>query len=423
MDRRFFLRGLGAAGCSAAAFPWLNTVTLAGSPSGALGDHRMVVVILRGAMDGLDVVQPLFDPGFALARPTLGTGEGVFPLDGRFGLHARLGGLMPLWQAGELGFVHATSTPYRDKRSHFDGQDLLEAGLPHDIAASGLTPADLALVRREGWLNRMLQAVPGIEAQASIAVGREALPLLAGRAPSLSWMPDQSLPLTAQGQLLLEHLYHDDPLFRDAAAEAMMLTADSALDDMDDSAQDGMQAAIAPADPGAPIPPRLADIDRLVEFAAQRLRGESRIGAMSLGGWDSHRQQAGALNAPLARLERIILTLKAGLGPDVWGKTLFVAMTEFGRTVHENGTRGTDHGTGGAMVLAGGALRGGRVLGRWPGLAEADLYARRDLMPTSDVRAWAAWAMRGMFGFDRAVLEGSVFPGLDMGNDDPRLLL
>jgi uncharacterized protein (DUF1501 family) len=124
---------------------------------------------------------------------------------------------------------------------------------------------------------------------------------------------------------------------------------------------------------------------------------------------------------PLTRLAEMIDTLKQTVGGPVWGKTVVVAMTEFGRTARLNGTGGTDHGTGGSMILAGGALRGGRVAGRWPGLAEADLYARRDLMPTSDVRGHAAWLMRGLFGLPRGVLQDAVFPGLDMG-EDPGLL-
>jgi uncharacterized protein (DUF1501 family) len=160
----------------------------------------------------------------------------------------------------------------------------------------------------------------------------------------------------------------------------------------------------------------------LVDFAAGRLRGDTRIAAFSLGGWDTHRGQNSALQRPLSRLQRIILRLQNQSGPQVWGRTTLIAMTEFGRTARQNGSAGTDHGTGGVIVLAGGALRGGRVFGGWPGLSEAALYDRRDLMPTSDVRAWAAWAMRGLFGLDRAVLEGAVFPGVQMGSD-PGLIL
>ena len=117
-----------------------------------------------------------------------------------------------------------------------------------------------------------------------------------------------------------------------------------------------------------------------------------------------------------------MLRLREGVGPDVWGKTVVMAMTEFGRTVRENGSLGTDHGTGGAMLVAGGAVKGGRVRGRWPGLHEASLYDRRDLMPTSDVRDWAAQAMAGLYGLDRGLLERTVFPGLKM-ESAPGLIL
>ena len=123
----------------------------------------------------------------------------------------------------------------------------------------------------------------------------------------------------------------------------------------------------------------------------------------------------------LEKLADVILTLKTGLGRD-WGKTTVLAVTEFGRTARPNGSNGTDHGTGGAMLMAGGAIKGGQVFGRWPGLSEADLYDRRDLMPTADVRGYAAWAMRGAFGLGRSELEADIFPGLDMGSD-PGLML
>ncbi len=398
MDRRLFLRGLGVLGCSAAAHPLMTTVTLAGAGGGApLGDHRLVVIILRGAMDGLDAVQPLGDPLFATYRPTLGRGEGAQDLDGFFALTAGLGGLMPLWAKGELAFAHAASTPYRDKRSHFDGQDLLEAGTGMDVPV-GAT--------RDGWLNRMLQAVPGLRAETAYAVGREAMPLLNGAAAARNWTPELRLEISAQNRLLLDHIYHEDVLFRDTATEAMDLAADLADDPM------------APADPSGK---GLGNVDKLVDFAAGRMREETRIAAFSLSGWDTHRNQAAVIGKQYRQLERMILRLRDQLGP-VWGQTTVLAMTEFGRTVAENGSRGTDHGTGGVVVMAGGALRGGRVLGRWPGLAEADLYDRRDLLPTSDVRAWAAWTMRGLYGFDRALLENTVFPGLAMG-DDPRVIL
>lgn len=132
VTRRLFLRGGLAAACSAAAHPLLTTMTFA-QGAAQLGENRLIVVILRGAMDGLDAVQPVGDPLFARLRPKLGSGAGVLPLDGLFGMHPAMAGLLPLWSAGELAFVHATSTPYRDKRSHFDGQDILEAGTGLDV--------------------------------------------------------------------------------------------------------------------------------------------------------------------------------------------------------------------------------------------------------------------------------------------------
>ena len=393
--RRAFLKTAACTACSLAAHPLMTSVTFASAP----WENRLVVLILRGGMDGLDVVRPVGDPDFAALRS--GLGEDAVPLDGFFAMHAGLGDLAPLWDAGELGFIHAVSTPYRDKRSHFDGQDLLEAGTAMD---AGLP--------RDGWLNRMLQSVPGVEGETAYAIGRENLKLLQGAAPVANWAPETRLGLSPQAERLLAEIYHDDPLFRDASAEATVLARDIALDletegetEMSDMMRQG----------GGTTETALA------AFAADRLARDSRIAAFSINGWDTHRNQRGEITRGLGRLAEVIGTLRAGLGPH-WARTTVLAMTEFGRTARENGTGGTDHGTGGAMLMAGGAVRGGKVHGRWPGLGEADLYDRRDLMPTGDVRAYAAWAMRGAFGIDRRLLESAVFPGLDMG-EDPRVLL
>jgi uncharacterized protein (DUF1501 family) len=400
INRRIFLKGVGLIGCSAAAHPLTTTLTMASAP----GEARLVVIILRGAMDGLDVVQPRGEAAYARLRPTLSALPGALDLDGRFWLHPAMSGLYPLWQAGELGFVHAVSTPYRDKRSHFDGQDVLEAGTGLDVPEPQV---------RDGWLNRMLGALPGLTAETAYAIGREDLAVLAGAAPVRNWTPELSFELSAQNRLLLEHVYHDDPLFRDAGREAIELASAA------DVAEAMAGGEAAPAMGGAAG--QRADVARIVDFTAERLLGETRIAAFSQTGWDTHAGQGRAMTQSLDRLGETILRLRERLGP-VWGKTTVLAVTEFGRTVAENGSRGTDHGTGGLMVMAGGAVRGGRVYGRWPGLAEADLYERRDLMPTGDVRAYAAWAMRGLFGLDRGLLEGTVFPGLQM-EEDPGILL
>ncbi len=403
LSRRAFLARSAVLGCTAAASPLWTPVSFAAAP----WDTRLVVIILRGGMDGLDVVRPYGAPDYAALRPGLagGPGQGAADLDGFFALHPVLEPLMPLWARGELGFVHAVSTPYRDKRSHFDGQDLLEAGT-----------ADLGGARG-GWLNRMLQLVPGVEAQTAFALGHGEMKVLSGAAPVADWAPDADLVMSPQAMRLIEMVMQDDPLFHPALAEAFMLSGD-AMAGMSEMPEAGDGAAMMMQ------PPRPAGGKGLVpiaEFAAERLRGDSRLVSFSINGWDSHRNQSRSLRPALTSLAETITTLQGGVGPDIWGKTAVVAMTEFGRTVRENGTDGTDHGTGGVMVLAGGAVRGGQVHGRWPGLDEAALYDRRDLMPTGDVRAAAAWILRGVAGLDRAGLEGTVFPGLDMG-EDPRLL-
>jgi uncharacterized protein (DUF1501 family) len=410
MDRRFFLKGAALTGCSIAAHPLTTTLTLAEVPS----DQRLVVIILRGAMDGLDVLRPVGAPGFADLRPTLLQGEGP-GLDGFYALHPALAGLLPLWDAGEVAFAQAVATPYRDKRSHFDGQDLLEAGTGMDV---------LAGMSRDGWLNRMLQVMPRVGSETAYAFGRDSLQVLAGAAPTRQWSPGLTLAITAQNRRLLEQVYHDDPLFRDAALEAIDLAEVTETFLAEEEAR--MVEEAMEMDGGGPMaappkPPVFDTTDALVDFAASRLAGETRIAAFSQIGWDTHAGQPAAILPPLQRLEASILRLRSRLGP-VWRQTTLLAMTEFGRTVRENGTRGTDHGTGGMMLMAGGAIRGGRVYGTWPGIGDGDLYAGRDLMPTSDVRAYAAWAMRGLFGLDRGLLERTVFPGLDMGTD-PGLIL
>lgn len=400
LSRRAFLARSALIGCSAAASPLLTPMSFAAAP----WDRRLVVIILRGAMDGLDVVRPYGAAEYAALRGQLGGGpdQGAADLDGFFALHPALAPLMPLWSAGELGFVHAVSTPYRDKRSHFDGQDLLEAGTD---SLSGV---------RDGWLNRMLSKVPGIEARTAFAIGHGEMKVLSGPVPVSDWSPEADLVLTPQAVRLAEMMMEDDPAFHAALSEALMLSSGGETGAMAETeAGSGMMALPAPMRGKAHL--------KVAEFAAEQLRGDTRIASFSINGWDTHNRQDKAIQPALQRLADTVLGLQAGLGAEIWGKTAIVAMTEFGRTARVNGTGGTDHGTGGVMLLAGGAIRGGRVYGDWPGLAEADLYARRDLMPTNDVRAPAAWIMRGLAGLDRSLLEQAVFPGLDMGRD-PGLL-
>ena len=378
LSRRAFL----GTACSAAASPLVTPVVFAAAP----GDNRLVVIVLRGGMDGVGVVQPYGDRAYRGLRPNLAgrPGNGVTDLDGFFGLADPFAELMPMWRAGELGFVHAVSTPYRNKRSHFDGQDMLENG--------GGDPSGRASGVRDGWLNRAIGRIPGAHADFGIAVGREHMLLLDGAAPTGAWSPTNELTLADDERQLLSLLYADDPLFKAALEKAEMFAEDGAADARSETGK------------------------TLARFAAERLNGPARIAAFSLGGWDTHRGQKNALTRAGGQLSAALTMLKAQLGRN-WDRTAVIAITEFGRTARENGTLGTDHGTGGAMVLAGGAVRGGRVFGQWPGLGESDLYQNRDLMPTDDLRRWAAWPLAAMFGLSARDLEREVFPGLDLGRD------
>ncbi|MEM6729234.1 MAG: DUF1501 domain-containing protein [Pseudomonadota bacterium] len=404
MDRRTFLRSA-LLGCSAAASPLLTPVTLASAP----WDGRLIVIILRGAMDGLDAFRPLGDPNYRpLRERLLNEGAEDYAIGDFFALNPSLARLGPLWEAGELAIAPAVSTPYRDRRSHFDGQTLLEAGNGGDPDAAA----------RDGWLNRLLQIAPGVETRTAFAVGRGRQHILAGPGLHAEWAPRTALKVSPQGQQLLELIYHDDPLFRDAALLAMdIIEGIDEAPGMAAGSESDMAAMAELAEDT--VVGRLAE--ELTAFVVEQLRLDTRIASFSLTGWDTHARQDKLLRRKFRQLSETILLLKAGLGP-VWEKTAVLVMTEFGRTVRVNGTDGTDHGTAGTMLMAGGAIRGGRAYGAWPGLAEEDLYKRRDLMPTRDIRAYAGWAMRAMFGTSVGDMERVIFPGLDMG-EDPGIIL
>jgi uncharacterized protein (DUF1501 family) len=382
LSRRAFLIG-----CSVAASPLMTPVTFAAAP----GENRLVVIILRGAMDGLDVVRPTGDAAYAALRPTLAAAAGP-ALNDFFTLNPAAAGLIPLWQAKELAFAHAVATPYRGGRSHFIGQDALENGTGG--VDGGSTPS------HDGWLNRALFLMPGAGPDTAVSVGQQRLLILDGAHETDHWFPVTESPLSAQGQDLLSAVNAADPLFAQPFTEAQHLAR----------AMNGEEA-----------PKGKLAYGQLGGYVAERLLGASRIASFSFGGWDTHHQQARTMAGQLTALSDALLAMKKGLGR-VWGTTLVVAMTEFGRTARENGTAGTDHGTGGLAVLAGGALNGGRIFGQWPGLADGQLLSQRDLMPTGDVRAYPAWALRAMFGVEAAGLQSTVFPNLDLGTD-PGLLL
>ena len=336
---------------------------------------RFVFVIQRGAADGLGTLAPVGDPAFAPARGVLAddfaTGA---TLDGMFALHPALTNIAGLYRSGEGLFAHAVASPYRD-RSHFDGQNVLESG------------GAAAYAQKDGWLNRLLAALPHEQAR-GIAVAATVPMALRGRIEVASYapsaLPDASDDLLAR----VTSLYASDPQLHglwEQAIATRALTGDLAADNGRNAAATGALAArlIAPAD-GA------------------------RIAMVETGGWDTHAQQRGRLAGQLRGLDAMIGALKTGLGP-VWADTMVLVATEFGRTVTVNGTGGTDHGTASAAMLFGGGVKGGRVLADWPGLATASLYEGRDLRPTTSLDGFIAGATAGHFGIDPARMTAALF--------------
>lgn len=378
LNRRAFL-------CGAAAFSGLaaagSRLALADAPT----DKRLVVVILRGAMDGLSAVPPVGDPAYAGLRGDLAINQPI-ALDGLFGLHPALAPIADWYGAGDLLPVHAVSTPYRS-RSHFDGQDLLENGTAQPRGASS------------GWLNRTLAAMAVDARPGAVAIGQVVPLVLRGDLTVNTWSP--SVLPSAEADLLqrIGATYAADPLFMRSFDDAM---ATSALIGADGDGAMGNGGGAR------------AQMREAVRMAATMLAGADgpRIAVLESTGWDTHANQGaeqGRFANTLGGLAEALALFRQTIGP-AWQQTALVVMTEFGRTAVPNGTRGTDHGTGAAALLAGGAIAGGRVLADWPGLASGQLHEGRDLRPTLDLRAVLKGVLRDHLGLDGEGLAGDVFP-------------
>jgi uncharacterized protein (DUF1501 family) len=394
--RRSLLAGLGSGLVLAAA--GASASFAASGPAGAGGSAgRFVLVILRGALDGLAAVPPLDDPAYrrlrgALALPEPGAAGGALPLTGGFGLHPSLPGLSRHWQADSLVIQHATATPYRD-RSHFDGQDMLESGTG-------------ALFSRTGWLGRALAQMPG---RTGLGISRTVPLVLRGAPGSGSWAPGVADSADEGTLARLMDLYQGDALLGPALARAVATerVADEAAMMSADGDPDAMMARTARRGqaPGAAWA-------GLASAAAGLMAAPDGPAAavLSFDGWDTHANQGaeqGLLAGRLGALDRALGALETGLGP-LWGSTAVVVATEFGRTVRVNGTGGTDHGTGGVGFALGGAFAGrGGLMGDWPGLAR--LHEDRDLIPANDLRDLFALGLNRAFGFDPGELRRTVF--------------
>src|SRR5687768_4826883 len=407
LSRRAFLESSLFAGASTLM---ASRLAFASAPT----DARFVFVLLRGALDGLSAVPPVGDPDYAGLRGQIAlakSGEGAaLPLEGPFALHPALGFLHQSYVAKELAVLHAVASPYRE-RSHFDAQNVLESG---DQRPHGST---------SGWMNRALTALPaGKSREAGVALGANVPLAMRGPAEVASWSPTRIAALDETTLARITDLYARDPVLSRRLADALQSDA---------IAQEAQAAALeeARAEAGADVPvmnlPAPTDAREKRNYnaryaetaraAAGFLKRDDcpRVAMFDTSGWDTHANEGGAtgqLALRLRGLDAALAALKESLGP-VWRRTVVLVATEFGRTAAINGTRGTDHGTGAAAFLLGGAVNGGRVIADWPGLSRANLLENRDLRPTRDLRSVMKAILHEHLGVSIAALDAKVFPG------------
>ena len=399
--RRAILRASLAAGIAASGGLLASRVSLAAPGA---GEQRFVFVLLRGALDGLAAVPPVGDPDYARLRGELdlSAASALSKLEGPFALHPSLKFLAEQWQSRQLAVIHAVSSPYRE-RSHFDAQDVLESGFARPHAA------------QSGWLNRALAGMPaprGAGRNAGVALGANIPLVMRGPTEVASWSPGRMPDLEGDTLQRIADLYAADPLLSRRLADA--LAADEIAGAAGGMMGNGSIAADGTGKGAAAARNAGAQVEKTARATAEFLSRPDgpRVAVFETTGWDTHANQgaeAGVLALRLAALDAGLRSLRDALG-SAWDRTAVLVATEFGRTVAVNGTRGTDHGTGAAAFLLGGAVRGGRVIGHWPGLSAAALYQGRDLQPTTDIRSVMKSVLRDHMQVPQRLLEESVFP-------------
>jgi uncharacterized protein (DUF1501 family) len=369
-------------------------------------DPRFLTIVLRGALDGLATVAPVGDPDWVSLRGdhalTLDSKPSALRLDDFFALNPAMPNLHRMFNANEAIVIHAAATSYRE-RSHFDGQNVLESGV--DKAGTTYT----------GWLNRLLVGLApegrvSANGGRAFAVGPVTPLVVRGPAPLLSWSPPRVPPASDATSMRLLDLYrHTDPKFARVLEGRTKLAAIASADRMEQK----------PVDPisGPDVAQLRAYFSEAVGAAAKFLAQPDgpRVGALSLDGWDTHYNEGiatGRLAQLLGALDEALAAVQNNMGP-AWRETVVALVTEFGRTARINGTDGTDHGTATVVLLAGGALKGGRVIADWPGLKAANLLDNRDLNPTTDVRGVLKGLLKDHLRADDHALAADVFPGSD----------
>ena len=357
-------------------------------------DPRFLLIILRGALDGLNTLVPTGDPDWARLRDDAhlrvnGVSKGL-PLDGFFTLNPSLPTLYELYRAKQAALVHAVATPYRG-RSHFAGQHVLESGLP-DYKRN-----------TTGWMNRLIASLPTVGAErvagSGLSVGPVVPLIMRGAAPVTAWSAEGAAPQDDDTVDRLLALYdRTEPVLHRAFAQAVEAQRMTVTSGQDRNGSRGLAARFARMARGA---------GRLMAVPEG-----PRVATMSFDGWDTHASQGpldGQLARRLAALDAAIAALQESLAP-VWQNTVVTVVTEFGRTVHENGNDGTDHGTGTTALLFGGAVQGGRIITDWPGLSPESLWENRDLRPTTDLRAVLKAVAEQHLGVSETTLATDIFP-------------
>lgn len=341
-------------------------------------DRRLVIIVLRGALDGLHVVVPYGERAYHVARRQLALGAGrdsaTLKLDGLFALHGALTHTARLYARGDALFVHAVASAYRG-RSHFDAQNILESG------------GALPYIRRDGWLARLLLLLrrgDGLVVTPSVPL------LLRGTRDIATYVPSRGDPPSEDLLERVMTLYAEDEVLRKLWLDALEIRGMAG-----DAESDGR---------------RLSQLASIVGHFLSRQDGP-RVAVLESHGWDTHTNQLIRLERKLGSLDAAIAELEAALGA-TWRQSLVLLITEFGRTVAANGTGGTDHGTASALLMAGGGVRGGRVVADWPGLSAAALHQGRDLKPTTDMHAMLTSLLSEFFALDPGLIAREVFPDL-----------
>lgn len=374
LSRRQFVKMAGS-GLALLSFPISSSLAFEKSTTAA-NNPKIIWLMLRGALDSLHTIVPTFDPQLKHYRPTLSTSfkSALLPLDNGFALHPALSNMHQWYQEKSLLPIVAVSSGYQ-QRSHFDGQDFLESGkaeIDHD----------------SGWLARALDQ----RGKRALAISRSIPISLRSSNQVRTWYPSKLKSADTNIYAQLSKLYQSDTLLNDSLERG--LTVRDLLDKKQSKKRQG----------------KFIDLTKACANLLTNQNENIDCAMLEFGGWDTHSNQSNRLERNLNELDQGLGELKEGLGKE-WQNTVIIIGTEFGRTVKENGTGGTDHGTGSALFLAGGAVQGGRILGDWPGLETSQLFEQRDLMPTSNSYSWISNVLANHWQIPESALQ-HVFPNI-----------